>query len=383
MPLLNRRHLMQSLGAASVALATPVANAGSSWRKPAFENLSKIAEDRVIDDQAVGICIGVSAPGFRKMAYYGVEDTRTGTPISATTKFRIASVTKPITATCVLDLCERGQLSLDHTLEPYFSDFPAAADITIHDLLSHTSGLANWWGRLPTGAPEDFMDRPDPHKVLAKMRQPFLFTPGTMRSYSNSGYLLLGEIIEKITASPFDDWLRTALLSRCGASGMELERTGMTAPDWATGYFPGSSRDRVVGTPMPFAAGGLRSNLHDVLAFSDALFHGKLLSGPSFQKMVAHARVRDGRLVQDAMYDSPQAPAEPWPSEVTEFGYGLGINTWIQSGERFYSHAGLIDGFSAYLIHAPRTQTTVAVLSNAQDGTLSMRQTIRDTLIAA
>ena len=68
---------------------------------------------------------------------------------------------------------------------------------------------------------------------------------------------------------------------------------------------------------------------------------------------------------------------------MTEFGYGLGINTWVQSGERFYSHSGLIDGFSAYLIHAPRTLTSVAVLSNTQDGTAAMGQLIRDLLIAA
>ena len=134
---------------------------------------------------------------------------------------------------------------------------------------------------------------------------------------------------------------------------------------------------------MPFAAGGLRSNLHDVLAFSDALFHERLLTNASSRKMFAHARVQDGRLVQDAMYDSPQAPAEDWPQNVTEFGYGLGINTWVQSEERFYSHSGLIDGFSAYLIHAPRTQMTVAVLSNSQDGTSGFGQLIRDELIAA
>lgn len=383
MTFLNRRELFYSLGATSVALSTPTALAQTSWRKTSFKKLAKIAESRVVAGQAIGICLGVSAPGFRKMDFFGTEHIRSGKPISSTTQFRIASVTKPVTAACILDLCERGALSLDARLEAFFPGFPAAQEITVYDLLAHTSGLANWWGRLPEEAPQDFMDRPKPHLILAQMREPFLFAPGTMRSYSNSGYVLLGEIIEQITGVPYDEWLRDQLLSRCGASDITLERTGDRLPNWALGYFPGPDREEANNTPMPFAAGGLRSNLHDILAFSDALFHEKLLTRASSRKMFTHARVRDGRLVQDAMYDSPQAPAEDWPENVTEFGYGLGINTWVQSEERFYSHSGLIDGFSAYMIHAPRTRTTVAVLSNSQDGTSGFGQLIRDELIAA
>ena len=242
MTFLNRRDLFYSLGAASVVLTTPAAFAQTSWRKCSFKELAKIAESRVAEGRAVGICLGASAPGFRKMDFFGTEDIQSAKLISSKTQFRIASVTKPVTAACILDLCERDALSLDARLEAFFPDFPAAQEITVYDLLAHTSGLANWWGRLPEGAPQDFMDRPKPHLTLAQMREPFLFAPGSMRSYSNSGYVLLGEIIEQVTGAAFDDWLRDELLSRCGASGITLERTGETSPNWAEGYLPGPDR---------------------------------------------------------------------------------------------------------------------------------------------
>ena len=375
--------MLQSIATVSAAYWSPAAAAASSWRELAFDSLCETAEQRVNFHQAAGFAVGFSAPGFRKMAYFGSRDLQTLEPVTSRTSFRIASVTKPFTAACILDLCERGVISLDDSLDHFFPDFPRAKEITVYQLLAHTSGLANWWGRLPDDVPHDFMSRPLPHRALMRMESPFLFEPGTMRSYSNSGYVLLGEIIEQVTENRFEDWLSSALLFRCGADGVELERNGQSAASWAAGYVWNNGHDEAIGTPMPFAAGGLRSNLHDVLAFSDALFHGKLLTAPSLQSMVAQARVNDGRLVQDVMYDSPQAPAEPWPEQVTEFGYGLGVNTWVQSGERFYSHSGLIDGFSAYLIHAPRTLSTVAILSNSQNGTSGFGQQIRDLLIAA
>ncbi len=356
-------------------------HAEAMWRKTGFSALDEIARTRVAVGDAVGLAVGMSAPGFRKSAYYGVEGVGREALISASTLFRIASVTKPITAAAVLNLAERKELSLDGSIDQFFPEFPRAEEISVRQLLNHTSGLANWWGRLPADVPDDFMDRPEPHRALARMRDAFLFKPGTMRSYSNSGFVLLGEIIEKVAGTEYDDWVNEALLSRCGASGMVLERTGHTGAGWATGYYPNG--EPASETPMPFSAGGYRSNLHDILAFSDALFHGKLLLDSSLSDMVTQARVSDGRFVQDAMYDAPDAPAETWPQNTTEFGYGLGINTWVQSGERFYSHSGLIDGFSAYLIHAPRTQTTVAVLSNSQNGSAGFGQAIRDILISA
>lgn len=173
------------------------------------------------------------------------------------------------------------------------------------------------------------------------------------------------------------------MFDRVGATQTGFENGRTSNDNWAKGYQTGllgfSEADLV---PPPYAAGGLRSTLHDQLAFSDALFLGPLLEAESKKRMFSHARVSDGRLVQDAMYVAPGAEPEPMPQNTSELGYGLGINAWVQLGERFYSHAGLIDGFSSYLLHAPRTGISVSILSNTFQGTAELNEQVRSLLRA-
>jgi D-alanyl-D-alanine carboxypeptidase len=383
MPHTSRRGFTMSLAALTAGLAAPSAFARSDLRKGAFETLSDAAAGVVSSGLAPGFAVGISGPGFRKMAFHGVSNVETGAALSEQTKFRLASVTKPMTGAAVLRLRDQGALSLDQTLADFFPDFPQGEAVTVRHLLAHTSGIANWWGRLPSDAPADFMDRPQPHRAIGRMTPVYLFEPGTRWSYSNSGYVLLGEIIEQVTNQSYGAAMNSLLFSHCGAGGIELEVTNQTSRDWATGHQSTSQGWTLVsGTPMPFAAGGLRSNLHDTLAFSDALFHARLLSAETLAEMTAHARTDTDEQVQDAVFEGDGSNAGGWPEGTTEMGYGLGVNTWVQHGERFFSHAGLIDGFTSYLVHAPRIQTTIALLSNGQAGTPPLHQMARDQMIA-
>ncbi|MBL4870404.1 MAG: beta-lactamase family protein [Robiginitomaculum sp.] len=331
-----------------------------------------------------GIAIGVSTKGFRQSVYHGMADIELKKPITKDTQFRIASITKPITAACILKLIEIGELSFDTTIDTYFPKFPRAKEVTIYQLLTHTSGIPNWWGRLPHTAPDDFMSSGLAHQWLAKMNVVYLFDPGTQWDYSNSGYLLLGEIIERVTHTSYNDAVKRLVLSKVGAGATEIENPALRSPLWAKGYQSiGGSLLRAKSISLPFAAGGLRSTLHDLLAFSDAVFHGHFLSSLSLAAMTSHATTTDDRPVGDALYVASGGVPEIHPPEVTEMGYGLGINTWVQSGERFYSHAGLIEGFGSYLIFAPRTQTTAVILSNSFRGTASLHEQLRELLIAA
>ena len=225
------------------------------------------------------------------------------------------------------------------------------------------------------------MNRPDALRWLARMDTPFLFDPGTMRSYSNSGFIVLGKVLERAEDKNLQHILKSYVLDRVGANETGFEHKGDAGENWSKGYqsnWLGLEEAPLV--PPPYAAGGLRSNLHDQLAFSDALFLGPLLEADSKKRMFSHARVSDGRLVQDAMYTAPRAEPESMPPDTSELGYGLGINTWVQLGERFYSHAGLIDGFSSYLLHAPRTGVSVSILSNTFQGTAELNEHARTLL---
>lgn len=383
----DRRQILSGL-ALTPALFSPVlaacarAEPRHTWHSAGFESLAAAAQNLVTNNETAGIAIGMSSRGLRKSAYFGLASVASSKPVDAETKFRLASITKPITAACILKLAEAGLLDIGASIDLYFPDFPRAQNITIHHLLTHTSGLANWWDRLPDGAPADFMDMPNPHLVLAKMKQPFLFAPGTMHAYSNSGYILLGEIIEQASGVSYEEALQRYVLSKVGAEGIELERTGAGSEDWAQGYGDMASGLGPIGTTaMPYAAGGLRANMLDLLACSDAIFHGKVLSSDLRQQMFSHAMVADGRRVQEATYTGPESPAQTPIAGETEMGYGYGINTWVQYGERFYSHAGAIDGFAAYLVYSPRTLTSIAMLANTQGATTSLHQSARDVLI--
>lgn len=348
--------------------------------KAFFARLREVASAQVKAGETAGIAVGMSGIGFRKSAYFGFSDVAKGIPVGPETEFRIASVTKPIVAVCALQMQEEGQLNLNSSLSEFYPDFPKAKDIKITDLLQHTSGLANWWNRLPANAPNDFMNRPEALDWLAQMNQPFLFEPGTLRDYSNSGFVVLGKVLEQVHGASLQSALSHYVLKRVGADATGFERRVETGA-WATGYqstWRGLEEAPLV--PPPYAAGGLRSTLHDQLAFSDALFLGPLLEPDSKFRMLEHARVADGRRVQDAMYVAPGNQPEPLPDDTSELGYGLGINTWVQLGERFYSHAGAIDGFSSYLIHAPRTGISVSILSNTLHDTADLNEHARRLL---
>ena len=353
----------------------------ASQLKSVFADLSQRAERLVETGQIAGIAFGLSNGKDRLNEAFGYSDIEARTQATIMTPFRIASITKPITATAILKLSEMGMLDLEESIDRFFPNFPRAKDITIYQLLTHTSGLPNWWGRLPPEAPDEFMSSGQAHIWLAKMDPVFLFEPGTYRDYSNSGYLLLGEIIERVTGSSFEAALSKLVLSRFGALTTTLENPRKPLAGFAKGYQ--NNNGHLVETgfePMPFAAGGLRSSVNDLQSFSDALFSGRLLKAESLRSMLAHAQLKDGRPVEDGLYVVPGATPPQSFADTQELGYGLGVNTWVQSGERFYSHAGLISGFGGYWIHAPRTKTSAIILANTQGGTNSLHEDLRTGL---
>ena len=354
---------------------------GKTDLKSMFADLAGLAKVEVDKGAVAGIAIGLSNGKSRLNRAYGYADIRKKRPMTIMTPMRIASITKPITACAILQLQENGWLDLSQTIDRFFPDFPKSEQITIYHLLTHTAGIPNWWGRLPADAPDEFMSSGEAHLWLARMDQISLFEPGTFRDYSNSGYLLLGEIIERVTGLPFQAALEELVLSRFGALTTEMENPHTPKQGWAKGYE--NQNGRLIETgfePMPFAAGGLRSSLNDLQSFSDALFTGQLLKKESLDMMLAHAKLEDGRPVEDGLYIAPGAEPPQVFEDTTELGYGLGVNTWVQSGERFYSHAGLISGFGSYWIHAPRTGISAVILTNTQGGTSPAHESVRSAL---
>lgn len=205
------------------------------------------------------------------------------------TRFRLGSITKQFTATLVLQMVEKGQIDLAAPISRYLPDYPNpnADRITIHQLLNHTSGIPGYTelpefgnvARLPA-RPAKFMN------MFSRLQ--LLFEPGTKFSYSNSGYFLLGVILEKVGGKPYEQLLREGIFDPLGMNQSGYDSTRPILEKRAAGY--DATLDGYVNTAYldmgePFAAGSLYSSVDDLLRWDQALYGEKILSNASKQKM--------------------------------------------------------------------------------------------------
>src|SRR5271157_2720966 len=270
---------------------------------------------------------------------YGFADMEWDVPNSPTTKFRLGSVTKQFTAACILLLEERGKLKLDNPVKQYMTDAPAAWDkITIFNLLTHTSGIPNYTGFYDAVSTEAIATTPE--KLVARFRdRPLEFQPGEKWNYSNSGYVLLGYLIEKISQQGYGQFVQENIFNPLGMKDSGYDSQSAIIPHRASGYVPspkGVINASYIDMSVTFAAGGLYSTTEDLLRWEQGLMGGKLLSPASLQKMIT-----------------------PFKSN---YALGVGVNT--VNGRKVISHTGSVEGFYTELEYYPEDKLTVVVLAN-------------------
>ena len=315
---------------------------------------------------------------------YGFANYEEEEPIEQHSRFRIASITKPITATAILQLQEQGLLSLQDKISGYFPNFPKGDSITVYHLLSHTSGIPNWWeGGMPADEPADFPMCQNPHSYLERMQTPSLFEPGTHHYYSNSGYVLLGEIIEIVTGQTYEQFIRSNIFEPAKMNHTEMEYIERAIPqNWAKGYAWAPEEPHFIAPEvyhMPYSAGGLRSTSIDLLRFLTALLEGELLDTSTVRQMMSYAILDNGQVVHEQLF-SPEGGAQHFPKYIRKWGYGLGFQIAENFGQKFVFHGGCIAGFNSVLIHTPHNNTKLVILSNTEDGILARLQKIEKTV---
>jgi CubicO group peptidase (beta-lactamase class C family) len=274
---------------------------------------------------------------------YGYANLEWQVPNSPDTKFRLGSITKQFTAACVLLLEERGKLKTDDLVKKYLPDAPAAWDhITIYNLLTHTSGIPNFTEFPDYHASEATPTTPE--QLVARFRgKPLDFQPGEDWRYSNSNYVLLGYLIEKITGQRYQDFVEENLFKPLGMQNSGYDSNTAMIPHRAAGYAPGPSgpvNAGYVDMSIPFSAGALYSTTHNLLRWEQGLFAGKLLSVESFEKMTTSYK-RD---------------------------YACGLTAYTVNGHKVIAHGGGINGFSTMLAYYPDDKLTVIVLGNIESG---------------
>jgi CubicO group peptidase (beta-lactamase class C family) len=270
---------------------------------------------------------------------YGFANLEWDTPNTPDTKFRLGSITKQFTAACVLLLEERGKLKTDALVKKYLPDAPAAWDkITIYNLLTHTSGIPNLTA-FPDYRSTMMLPSP-PEKTVARFRgKPLDFQPGEKFSYSNSNYILLGYLIEKITGQSYVTFLQENVLTPLGLKDTGYDSQSAIIRHRALGYTPrpgGMVNAGYVDMTIPYAAGALYSTTGDLLRWEQGLFGGKLLAAESLRKMTT-----------------------PFKG-----GYGCGLLIQTTNGHKVIQHGGSINGFNTFLAYYPEDKLTVVVLSN-------------------
>lgn len=277
----------------------------------------------------------------------GMASLELGVPLSPDHVFRIGSVTKQFGGAAVLRLAEEGKLSLDDPLSKFLPDYPNGAAISVRQLLNHTSGVKSYTDI------EGVMDGPirrdlDTASLVASFKDlPADFAPGTDWAYNNSGYVLVGAVIEAASGQAWHQYLEQALLAPLGLGQTRYGADNLLVHGMTQGYV--GSDTKAVPAPFlsmtqPHIAGALISTVDDLWRWNQALHNGKVLTPASYQAMI-----------------TPEAAA-------VEARYGLGLVAGSVRGRPQLSHGGGIFGFSTHLLYVPEQQLSVVVLQNSNGG---------------
>ena len=349
---------MSKLSAVCVAvlvlLGAPVAHA---WEAPAAVQAAQPLSARL--DAAIAPYYKAGEPGATVIVVkdgktvlrkaYGIADTAGMIPMSADMAMRLGSITKQFTAVAILMLAEEGKLALTDDITRFFPDYPTRGKtITVEHLLTHTSGIVSYTSR-PEYPLTMARDVTVTQMIDSFKNEPLEFEPGTAYRYNNSGYFLLGAIIEKVSGQPYAKFLEQRIFVPLGMENTAYEGFERGKAPRAAGHAPeekGFGRSAALSMTQPYAAGSLVSTVDDLARWDAAIAAGKLLKPASWQRAFTPYTLANGKST----------------------GYGYGWEVRRLQGAQLVGHGGGINGFSTYALRLPEEKVFVAVLSNAEDG---------------
>jgi CubicO group peptidase (beta-lactamase class C family) len=289
---------------------------------------------------------------------YGMADLELGVSVRPEMVFRLGSMGKQFTAVAILQLVQEGKVKLDDPLSKYVRDFPGAQAITVEQLLTHTSGIRSY-NDVPSalvGARED----KTPMQLVESIRnEKPAFAPGESWMYSNSGYLFLGIIIEKVSGMKYADYMQTKLFAPLGLKNTFVEDESQIVVGRVKGYAIGT--DNVLrnagymNMTYPYAAGSIETNVDDLARWNELLVAGKVIDKALVDRAWTESRTKDGM-----------------PT-----GYGYGWYVSDEDGVHFVVHGGGITGFRSHGVLVPEKKLFVGVLHNALSSGNDMLYTLK------
>lgn len=280
---------------------------------------------------------------------YGLANVEWAIPIAPDTVFRLASITKQFTATAIMLLAEAGKLSVDDPLTKFLPTYPTSGhEITVHHLLTHTSGIKSYTS-IEGWFPDRIIHDMTPQALCDVFCQiPFDFKPGSRFLYNNSGYHLLGMIIEQVSGMGYAQFIQEQIFQPLGMAHSYYLSNEPLIPKRAAGYAHGAEGFRnaaYLSMTQPYAAGALGSTVTDLARWERAVRTHRLLSAETQARMFTPVTLADGK-------------TEP-------YGYGWGISDY--RGHPFVHHAGGINGFATFIAQFQQEPVTIIVLANRED----------------
>jgi CubicO group peptidase (beta-lactamase class C family) len=358
------------LAAAVVSAFLACSAQAAPTEKNLAASIEHVAAAAVASGESPGIAVAVIKDGKPVVVKgFGSANLEEHVPVNNDTVFRIGSITKQFTATALMLLAEEGKLSVQDKLSKYYPKFPHANDITLDEMLHHTSGIYSYTSDPHFGV-DGMIHRSTEEMVefIGKLPKTQDFEPGTSWSYSNSAYFILGGVVEKVSGEPLAKVFKTRFFSPLGMTHSALDDETEIAPGRARGYAstgPGKFTNApFISMSIPGGAGSIRSSASDLAKWNAALYGGKILKPASLAAMLAPGKLKNGENSGIAMEKGMATAGAPSDPTTTHREYGYALFTSQVSGHRKIDHGGGIYGFSSSLSEFPDDKTTVVVLTN-------------------
>jgi len=344
--------------AAFCALLSAQAQSQATLSAELRQNIDKLAADTLARTGVPSASLAIVKDGqIVYLQAYGDARIEPRTPAKPEMRYSIGSISKQFTVTAILILQEQGKLSLDDKVSRFVPNLTRANEVTIRQLLSHTSGYQDFW---PQDYAMPFILQPTTAQSILDRwaRKPLDFDPGTQWQYSNTNFVIAGVIVEKASGMPFIQFLREKVLAPAGiknAMDTDQERLGAGDPAGYIRYGLGPLRPAPEeGKGWMFAAGELAMSAEDLARWDISIIDQKLMKPSSYRAFETEVLLKNGVGTR----------------------YGLGVDVSEQDGHRMLSHGGEVSGFTAANIVFPDDRIAVVALTN-QDAASAAGQIAR------
>lgn len=322
-----------------------------------YQPLAESLDAYVLDQSFNGVTLVASGDQIILLKAYGLAQVNEQEEMTVDHQFQIASVSKSFVAVSILQLVEAGKLTLDQTIDKYFPDMPNAELITIHQLLTHTSGLYSG-DDLTNYSQVTTVD-----EIIApafKSSNLYYEEPGTYSIYSNLGYDVLGAIIEQVSGQTYADYIEEHVLIPAGMTQSGLNMEGLVLENMATAYNGNISEGdeaKVLHPSFGYSSGGLHSTAMDLYKYDRALHSNLLISQESYDLMTQ----------------------ESSKVGTKSYGYGWYVNTGV---EDTVSHPGNLIGWHSMLLRHQEDKVTVILLTNHDENDMFMAYNLARLVLA-